>query len=59
MEVFPAPRKPVKTVIGMVEGASELAELEGMIKCKVARAGVTVTEMEVHVPMSRGLLTDN
>jgi hypothetical protein len=31
MEVFPAPRKPVKTVIGMVEGASEL---EGMIKCK-------------------------
>jgi hypothetical protein len=29
MDVFPAPRKPVKTVIGMVEGVSEL---EGMIK---------------------------
>jgi hypothetical protein len=55
MEVFPAPRKPVKTVIGMVEGASEL---EGMIKCNVARAGVTVTAMEVHL-MFRGLLTDN
>lgn len=32
MEVFPAPRKPVKTVIGMVE---EVSELEGMIReCK-------------------------
>jgi hypothetical protein len=28
-EVFPAPRKPVKTVIGIVAGVSEL---EGMIK---------------------------
>ena len=32
MEVFPAPRKPVKTVIGMVE---EVSELEAMIRvCK-------------------------
>ena len=36
MEVFPAPRKPVKTVIGIVE---EISEVEGMIKRIVARPG--------------------
>ena len=39
MEVFPAPRKPVKTVIGIVEEVSE--EVEGMIRGQrlVARPG--------------------
>ena len=38
MEVFPAPRKPVKTVIGIVE---EVSEVEGMIRGQrlVARPG--------------------
>jgi hypothetical protein len=48
MEVFPAPRKPVKTVIGTVEGVSEL---EGMVQSSAGR----VTEIGSD---DRGLFVD-
>ena len=48
MEVFPAPRKPVKIVIGIVE---EVSELEGMIEgvnrdARPCRAAVSVSVSE-------------
>jgi hypothetical protein len=57
IEVFPAPRKPVKTVIGICEGEGE-TEFEGISESMQSWAGrvvpqtiTAVSEIVAHVPI--------